>query len=591
MFKRLGVWIRPFGAAASLWLALAVAGHALAQTTTLLSNSGNEKRYALVIGNAAYAAAPLTNPVNDMRSMSQALREAGFEVTTAENAGRLQLLKVVREFGDKLAKSGGIGLFYFAGHGLQIKGRNYLVPVDAQVSGEDEAAYDSMDTDFVLQKMAEAKNRVNIIILDACRNNPFVKTRSTGGGGLAQIDAPVGAIVAYATAPGSVASDGAGSNGLYTQHLVTAINQKGLRVEEVFKQVRANVRRDSQGKQVPWENTALEGEFFFFPPESVAGVQQINPHSTPAPGPAVLETGATEQTAWELARSGGIVEAERFLARYPAGRFAQAAKDRLVALRVHVTVASPVQPPQAPAMQIAPPPLQALTLPPTIRFTTSPAPLSPAAPPAVAAAAAGKISLQSLSAMAAPPKNSAPEPASAAVPAPEPTPAPVPVVAMASGANLQNKVWNYTVTGAGGSSKTEQIKVRTVDGGWQQLSEGTEIHEDGRVRAVRFGSYLVKVVSSDNFLRLPLRAGLSGANTAQVIDTQGRSVNSRVIWRTEPAGSAIKLTATVDGVSFVLRYEAYFSAGQVMPVRYESEMKSRLVVGAAQVLTATMQPQ
>ncbi len=555
-----------YGLAACLWLG-ALGNAAWAQTSTLLANAGPEKRYALLIGNADYSSAPLTNPVNDVRSMALSLQAAGFDVTTAENAGRRRMLNLVREFGDKLRLNGGVGLFYFAGHGLQIKGRNYLVPVDAQVSGEDEASFDSMDTDLILTKMGEAKNRVNVIILDACRNNPFVKTRSTSGGGLAQIDAPVGALVAYATAPGSVASDGAGANGLYTEHLVRAINQKGLPIEEVFKQVRANVRRDSQGKQIPWENTALEGQFYFFPPESVSGVQQANPHANVPAGAAVLEAGGAEQGAWELARVGTLADAERFLQRYPSGRHAQDARTRLAALRAQVeVVAAPAgMPPRPPAM---PAPL------------ASPAVMSAAAD-GITQVNASKISLQTLSAMAKPVPSAA---SVGTVGVVAPTAAPAPALV-----NAGAQVWNYVVSSADGKEQAEQIRVLEVSNGWQRLSNGSEIHVDGRVRAVRFGSYMVKAVSDDSFLRLPVKSGLSGANTALVTDAQGRGVNARVIWRTESAGETVKLIANIDGVSFVLRYEAFFAVNQLLPLRYESEMKSRFAGGSAQTMTARLQ--
>ena len=554
-----------------------VACAACAQTSTLLSSSGPEKRFALIIGNAAYSSAPLANPVNDVRAMSRSLRSAGFDVVAAENVGRIELLRLVRDFGNKLLNSGGVGLFYFAGHGLQIKGRNYLVPVDAQVTGEDEASYDSMDADFVLQKMGEAKNRVNIIILDACRNNPFVKTRAAGGGGLAQMDAPVGSLVAYATAPGSVASDGAGANGLYTQHLVSAIAQKGLAVEEVFKQVRANVRRDSQGKQIPWENTALEGQFFFFPNESVAGVQQSNPHVAALPGPAVLQSGTTEQSAWDTARLGSATDLERFLQRYGDSRFAQQAREQLAALRAQPAAADVVVPGGVGS---------------SVATGVAVRPLPP-----VAASASNpqseKISLQTLAVMAQqanlpkvvsqPPAASSRPPTTAVIAAIPPTGSEL-VTAISTG-----KSWNYIITSVGGANKTEQIRIQTKLNGWQKLTNGTEIHEDGRVRSVRFGSYLVNAVSDESFLRLPLRAGQSGANTAQVIDAQGRPVNARVIWRTEPAGEMVKLLATVDGVTFVLRYEAVFAADQLLPMRYESEMKNRLAGGLTQSITARLQ--
>jgi uncharacterized caspase-like protein len=137
--------------------------------------------------------------------------------------------------------------------------------VDANIEREDEVSYNSLDANQVLDKMETANNRLNIVILDACRNNPFARSLRSSGTGLAQMEAPVGTLVAFATAPGSVASDGSGQNGLYTQHLLRSMQKPGVNIEDVFKNVRAGVRRDSQGKQIPWESTSLEGDFIFVP--------------------------------------------------------------------------------------------------------------------------------------------------------------------------------------------------------------------------------------------------------------------------------------------------------------------------------------
>jgi len=223
-----------------------------------------EQRVALVIGNSQYKDSPLLNPVNDARAIGEALRRAGFRVVEKENIGRVEMQLALRDFGDAL-KGGGVGLFYFAGHGVQVKGRNFLIPVDASIEREDEVAYNGVDASQVLDKMEAANNRLNIVILDACRNNPFARSFRSSSAGLAQMEAPVGTFIAFATAPGSVASDGQGKNGLYTQHLLRAMLRPGIKIEDVFKNVRAGVRRDSSGRQVPWENTSLEGDFVFVP--------------------------------------------------------------------------------------------------------------------------------------------------------------------------------------------------------------------------------------------------------------------------------------------------------------------------------------
>ncbi len=236
----------------------------LAVEVNELSAVNRGQKLALVVGNSNYPDAPLSNPVNDARAMTIALRELGFTVITRENANLRSMQSGIREFGDKL-RAGGVGVFYYAGHGMQIKGNNYLIPIGSTIEREDEVAYGSIDAQAVLDKMDSAGNGSNFMILDACRNNPFIRNTRSGKAGLAQMDAPVGTLVSFATSPGAVASDGDGVNGLYTTHLLDALKQPGLKAEDVFKRVRAAVRRDSKGAQVPWEATSLEGDFYFRP--------------------------------------------------------------------------------------------------------------------------------------------------------------------------------------------------------------------------------------------------------------------------------------------------------------------------------------
>lgn len=252
---------------------------AVSATAPILTSS--EQRVALLIGNSNYKTSPLANPVNDVRAMARGLSATGFRVITVENAGKHEMQTALRDFGDTI-RNGGVGLFYYAGHGMQIKGRNFLIPVDAAIDREDEAAYSSIDANQVLDKMEAAKNRLNIVILDACRNNPFVRGSRSAENGLAQMDAPVGTLIAFSTAPGSVASDGIGKNGMYTQHLLESIKVPGSKIEDVFKQVRGKVRKDSGGKQIPWESTSLEGDFIFTAdaPKSNVSVIQGNMPAT-----------------------------------------------------------------------------------------------------------------------------------------------------------------------------------------------------------------------------------------------------------------------------------------------------------------------
>jgi hypothetical protein len=222
----------------------------------------SEKRIALVIGNGLYKNAPLVNPTNDAKDVSQALVELGFEVIHKENLTQNQMREAIRAFGERI-RNGGVGLFYYAGHGIQVDGRNYLVPVTAIINHVYEVEYESIDVGFVLAQMENARNRLNLVILDACRNNPFARKFRSTTKGLASIDAPSGTMIAYATAPGSVASDGDSKNGLYTQELLVAMQMPGLQIEQVFKQVRIAVQNKTDGKQVPWESSSLIGDFYF----------------------------------------------------------------------------------------------------------------------------------------------------------------------------------------------------------------------------------------------------------------------------------------------------------------------------------------
>lgn len=305
---------------------LVLLGAALA-LPALRAQAAPDKRIALVIGNSAYRTAPLSNPLNDARAVSSNLRKLGFTVISLENASQKQMFDAVRQFGDQLA--GGVGLFYYAGHGVQVKGRNFLVPVDAQIEREDEVAYKAFDISQVLEKMESARNPLNIVILDACRNNPFARASRSSTAGLAQMDAPTGSIVAFATAPGAEAADGTEGNGLYTSYLLKNMNTPGLKVEDVFKRTRVGVRQASDGRQIPWESTSLEGDFFF-----AAGSAPSNA----APLPPDLDN-----EMWLLVAESGKPSAYRaYLDKFPNGQ--HAAKARSLAADASPMVAAAAQP-------------------------------------------------------------------------------------------------------------------------------------------------------------------------------------------------------------------------------------------------------
>lgn len=222
----------------------------------------NSKRVALVIGNANYSSAPLRNPLNDAADISLALRQSGFEVIDQRNATLQEMTKGIREFGDKLLKSD-VGLVYYSGHGLEVKGRNYLLPVNASMIREDEIAFQAIDANLILEKMNTAKKSVNILIVDACRDNPFARSFRSVNRGLAQMDAPTGTIVSFSTAPGKTASDGDGRNSPFTKNLVKAMMRADMPIEAMFKEVRKSVVEETKGQQTPWESSSLIGDFYF----------------------------------------------------------------------------------------------------------------------------------------------------------------------------------------------------------------------------------------------------------------------------------------------------------------------------------------
>jgi uncharacterized caspase-like protein len=229
--------------------------------------ASNEKRLALIIGNSDYPhGGDLDNPVNDARAMNRSLKNLGFDVIKYENTGQIDMKKAIDIFGTKL-KNYDVGLFFYAGHGVQVKGNNYLIPSDADLKSENDAEYNCVDAGRVLAKMEDAGSGTNIIILDACRDNPFERSwrRSAKGNGLASMTAPSGSLIAYATSPGSTASDGeeGGSNGLYTSALLQHIKTPNITILEMFRKVRVTVRGRTNKEQTPWESTSLIRNFYF----------------------------------------------------------------------------------------------------------------------------------------------------------------------------------------------------------------------------------------------------------------------------------------------------------------------------------------
>ena len=204
-------------------------------------------RNALVIGNSAYVFGALKNPANDARAIADDLKRTGFDVTLGVDLTRSQMIEAIQAYGQRVAQRKAIGLFYFAGHGVQLAWRNYLLPTDAALEKVEDIRAKCIDLNALIESIGRAANPMNVIVLDACRDNPFANEGKLERG-LSQLDAPPGTLIAYATAPGNVASDGEGTNGLYTEQLLREMLVPEAKIEDVFKRVRLGVRRKSNGQ-------------------------------------------------------------------------------------------------------------------------------------------------------------------------------------------------------------------------------------------------------------------------------------------------------------------------------------------------------
>jgi formylglycine-generating enzyme required for sulfatase activity len=254
-------------------------------------------RVALVIGNAAYKhATPLSNTINDAAVMADALKNLGFELVGGKaqtNLDKGALENVIRKFGETI-RGKRVAFLYYSGHGVQVDGRNYLIPTSANVVAKTDVKYELVNVDEVLDDMNASGTKVNIIVLDACRNNPFGDKGLRGmGSGLASMDAPSGTLIAYATGPGKTAADGVGRNSPYTEALVRVITEPGLDIEDVFREVGKHVQVMTGGAQVPWKMDSLTEKFYFKVTVEVEGSIQTAGGPGPAPAPPGPETPRT----------------------------------------------------------------------------------------------------------------------------------------------------------------------------------------------------------------------------------------------------------------------------------------------------------
>ncbi|WP_040620127.1 caspase family protein [Rhodovulum sp. PH10] len=236
-----------------------------------------EARMALVIGNSAYRAVPaLPNPANDARAMAKLLGEAGFEVTEAPDLTQEGMRRAIGTFAAKLAAAGGepVALVYYAGHGVQIDGENFLVPVDARIEREADVTFQAVRLTDLMNALAAIPSKTRIVMLDACRNNPFSAIGKVTGRGLAIVDAPAGSIVSYSTAPGAEAEDGSGTHSPYTAALLEVAKNPGVPIEQALKRVRWAVHEATDGRQTPWESSSLTANFSFFPEAKAEGGEE-----------------------------------------------------------------------------------------------------------------------------------------------------------------------------------------------------------------------------------------------------------------------------------------------------------------------------
>ncbi len=305
----------------------------------------DQNRLALVIGNSNYQKVNrLPNSTNDASDMAKALKNLGFDVMLGLDLNQQEMETLINEFGQKLKEKRGVGLFYYAGHGVQSSGVNYIIPTNADIPAEENLKYKAVDLGLLFAKMEVAKNEQNIVILDACRNNPFIsqwnneREISLIKNGLTEVKAPNGTFIAYSTGINMVASDGEGKNGLYTSELLSQLPKKNLKLEEMFKNVRASVSEKSNNKQVPWDSSSFKGEFYFAGKENPKPTPVAIATETPKPVPVPIivqnpNSVEAEKAYWEeILRRNTVEDFQMYLKEYPSGSFAALARLKIADL-------------------------------------------------------------------------------------------------------------------------------------------------------------------------------------------------------------------------------------------------------------------
>lgn len=325
----------------ALWLVLS--GEALAAA-----------RVALVVGNGNYAAeiGKLKNPTSDAQLMADTLTGLGFEVALVTDADQKAMKRAIREFGQKLRETGpqGIGLFYYAGHGVQVDGENFLLPVGAEIQAEGDVELEAVSASSILSQMQFAGNAVNLVFLDACRNNPLTRSFRSGARGLARVDAPRGSFVGYSTAPGDVSVDGESSNSPYALALVEELNTPGISIEEAHRAVRGKVLAATNQRQTPWDSSSLTGAVILKKAAEQPQVAAVAPPPAPSAGASSEQA---ELLFWDSIKdSDNPATFEAYLKQFPSGVFAGLAQAKVDELKTEGASAEA----QSGARQIEPEP-------------------------------------------------------------------------------------------------------------------------------------------------------------------------------------------------------------------------------------------
>lgn len=432
-------------------------------------------RVALLIGNNNYGTVPLRNAANDAKDLGDALKDLGFQVIVRQNASRKDMIDAIREFGNAI-DGANTALFFYAGHAMQFKDRNYLIPIDAAMGSEEDITFFAVELGQIFDRMDRARTRNNFIILDACRDNPFASSFKLSASGLAQMSAPSGTMIAYATAPGSVAADGYGRNGIYTKHILQNIKTPDLPAEIMFKRVREGVEQETRRLQTPWDSSSLKGDFAFNASSGGTAKTQA------ASGPSADVTLQMEREFWVSVRESNRPEDIRaYLDKYPNGNFAALAKNRLDALVKPARIATAESVPAA-SPPAAPP---SKTLEPAAAPRSAPAGEKADEVPPRKVAAASSEPAKTLS--AAPLSNSQVPMAVSTPPAPGTKPDPIPGKEIAPGVReltfADGSIYRGAMRGASLHGHGEYIsKSFKYDGEFNEglkQGEGTYVWENG----------------------------------------------------------------------------------------------------------------